>query len=120
MNEQTIKLLEELSTKLGTTTEMLWGALIKQAPISSATSVLWVFLMFAVTLTIIVITWRLNKKYNNPNNDTKDDGEIGFLTGCCVVLTIVTLAVWGCEIPNMLSGFLNPEYWALQQLLQQL
>ena len=34
MNDQTVQLLRELAEKFGTTTEHLWGVLIKQAYIS--------------------------------------------------------------------------------------
>lgn len=34
MNEQTLKILSDLSNKMGTTTEYLWTILLKQGPIS--------------------------------------------------------------------------------------
>lgn len=35
MEEKTIKLIEQLAQKLGTTTEYLWAVLLKQAPIDA-------------------------------------------------------------------------------------
>lgn len=44
MNEQTVKLVEQLAQKLGTTTEYLWNVLIKQAPISAAIDMIYCLL----------------------------------------------------------------------------
>ena len=46
MNEQTTKLITDLASKLGTTTEYLWGVLIKQALYSVITDL--AFLIFSV------------------------------------------------------------------------
>lgn len=58
MNEQTAKLLEQLASKLGTTSEYLWNILLKQAPIDATVTLLQTLFLFFVGWGL----WKVHKK----------------------------------------------------------
>lgn len=111
MNEQTQQLLEKLSNKLGTTVEHLWGVLVRQAPISSA--------MDLVVLTAMAIglaaLWRFVKKIHQDAND-----DYLMPLGILLMVGILGFAAFVCgNLSEIISGFFNPEYWALRQIIHK-
>lgn len=119
MNEQTEKLVRELADKLGTTADHLWGVLIKQAPVSAVTSLLGGVAIFA----LLVYAWRFRAKKmaaetNKNYGDWAGDSPISVISGMllCIATFALVLAAAG-ELPLVLAGFFNPEYWALKQIL---
>lgn len=109
MNEETSKLIRELADKLGTTAEHLWSVLVKQAPISSATDcvglvVLWI---------IMGISFVELKKLVTKDDDWRPVYIIWVV--CALGVTVLSCIT----VQSVLAGFFNPEYWALQQLLNK-
>jgi len=107
MDDKTEQLIRELAEQLGTTTEHLWGVLVTQAPISSATDIvvigLWIWGL-VLGARFICRNWA---KF----------GELSMLMtiGWGVLTGIVVLAI-GLSASTIIAGFLNPEYWALKEL----
>lgn len=66
MNKNTEQLIRELSDKLGTTAEHLWGVLMKQAFISGVTDVI----TYLVLICLLWLAYRFVKQ-----NTTKVDGK---------------------------------------------
>lgn len=123
MNEQTEKLIRELADRLGTTAEHLWGVLIRQAGISGITNLLvcaaWGALLawgyrFLRRKTTAPLATALNP---HPRAEWDDQDWIWLVFG--FVVAVVALVV-GCNLEQIVGSLLNPEYWALQQLLPQL
>ncbi len=123
MNENSQKLLEALAQKLGTTTEYLWGILIKQAPIDAAIT------LFQIVLVMVfgIILFRIHKKMmvvkEYENGYGKESGYEHYNVGAilpmvvgCFVLVVFSIISFLC-IPDVVSGFFNPEYWALNKVL---
>jgi hypothetical protein len=109
MNETTARLIEELAAKLGTTVDQLWGVLLRQAPIAATVNIV-VFLAWAFFLAAV---WRKVRGIG--------DEDIRFIVGCIMlVLAFLTLLVVGCELSNVVSGLVNPEYWAVRELARML
>ena len=115
MNEQTNQLIRELAEKMGTTTEHLWGVLITQAPISASVDLTLICLMFFVSAGLFYHSAGLKNKSSRSfsNEDAaficKIFGYVMLLVGC--------LALLGCA-NTIIAGFVNPEYWALKQIMQ--
>lgn len=107
MDTNTVKLIESLSEKLGTTAEHLWVVLVKQAPISATTMAIFYLVFAAITLWTFFLTKKLIAK-------DSDWFPMWFLWGFFMLVFIVGFAV---DSPSILSGFLNPEYWALNECL---
>lgn len=114
MNEQTQQLIEKLAEKLGTTAEHLWAVLVRQAPISSATDAI------ALSIAAAVMVWG----YWLVREKTKDDGDWNDQCGSIAlpwiiwgVGTLAILLLMCCKCSGIVAGFLNPEYWALKEIL---
>ena len=118
MNEETTKLIEQLAQKLGTTAEYLWRVLIKQAPISAATDLLYLVLIIITGIVLFNIHKRLAKE-----DEHGDSAYFTFEEGAAVPM-IIGVIIWGIlfivcffSIGDIINGFLNPEYWALNNVL---
>jgi ABC-type multidrug transport system permease subunit len=122
MNEQSAKLLEQLANKLGTTSEYLWGVLIKQAPIDATVQLLQ-------TLVLVIFGWLLWKAHKKLSAKPKDQNSYDssyydrYDTLAVIPMVIATL-VWALLIiicficfGSIISGYFNPEYWALKEIL---
>lgn len=121
MNEQTMKLIDQLAQKLGTTTEYLWSVLLKQAPISAITDLIFV----AFTIFVGFVIYKVHKLLLSEN-----DGENSIyynLEEAAVVPMIFVSIIWAImfiaclfSIGNIINGFFNPEYWAFDKILSSL
>lgn len=124
MNEQTAKLLEQLANKLGTTSEYLWNILLKQAPIDATVTLLQtLFLIF-----VGWVLWKVHKKLLSkpPGQGYYDSYYEEYDVGAVLPMILVT-GVWGimmiicfCCSGSIVSGYFNPEYWALKEILNAL
>lgn len=120
MNEQTTKLIEQLAQQLGTTTQYLWAVLTKQAPIDSAVTLLQFILIgiFGYTIFRIHKKLSLTKEYDGyTQTGYSHYGELAYIPMlfAMIIFSIVVLCAF-FAIPGVFYGFLNPEYWALQQV----
>lgn len=125
MNEQTSKLFEQLAQKLGTTTEYLWGVLLKQAPIQST---LGLIKLIAVLLFGLIL-WKIHKKlskeiegcesYDNTLYLQKEEYvTIPMITA--FILFLVLFIVSMINISSIVYGYFNPEYWALKEVMSNI
>ncbi len=123
MDEKTLQALTALATKLGTTAEYLWGVLIRQAPITGT-----IDLIMMACWVIGVVMWarfarhkttRPPKTNENPYPRAEWEEE-GMAMACVSVffLSVVTAWIVGAGISDAVSALVNPEYWALRQILK--
>jgi hypothetical protein len=122
MNENTEKLVRELAEKLGTTAEHLWGVLMRQAPIAAATD-------SVIAVIMIGVLWALYRLVRSkttvppksdddryPSAEWREEGA--FLSWLMLAIyAAITLVVTCCTIATVVTATINPEYWALKQLL---
>lgn len=119
MNEQTIKLIEQLARKLGTTSEYLWAVLIKQAPISALTDLLY----FILVIIGGIILWKIHKYLSKDRGEDKNsiyyDEENIVIIPMFIVSIVWAIIFIACffSIGDIINGFFNPEYWALKEVL---
>lgn len=109
MNENTEKLIRELSEKLGATAEHLWSVMIKQAAIDSSISIIQCILL----IWLVIASFKYFKRKHS-----EDEHELMGVVWCfwgLVSMLIVMSILFGLD--DILTGFVNPEYWALKQLL---
>ncbi len=113
--EQVTELLKELAKQMGTTAEYLWAALIKQARIDAAISLIQMLITLPITYFVI------NYGAENYAQWHKTDSEwmiavfvvAGMILGGASIVMLI-------EIPNILTSFINREYWALNKVLSKL
>ncbi len=122
MNDQTTKLVEQLAQKLGTTAEYLWAVLLKQAPISAATDLIYLILVIIGG----VLLYKLHKYLSEEGGEYKNSIYCDKEELVVIPMVLVTF-LWGVIaivcffcIGNIINGFFNPEYWALKEILSQL
>lgn len=125
MNEQSLAVLKQLADKLGTTIEYLWGALLKQAPIHATIDLIGVLVVLcAATVWTLVVR---NKTKERPHPRYPDDRDRtitewsheGAVIGWAgaVVMWLLLFGVVMENLPMILAGYFNPEYWALMQVV---
>lgn len=118
-------LLQNLAAELGTTVEYLWGVLIVQAKVSAITNI--GFVVFTIIFTLIlyrvhlyfskVKVWGDDTKYTK-SGYSHYEGIILVPMGLMVFLNFVLLITSISLIPDIVTTLVNPEYWALEQVLK--
>jgi hypothetical protein len=124
MNENVTKLIESLAEKLGTTSQYLWGILLKQAPIDATIGVVFNILVLLFGFLLFKIHKRLMKEDINDefNQNFYEKYDILVSTPMLIGLIafVVLFCVSLCNIENIINGYFNPEYWSLQQILRKI
>ena len=101
--------LQPLADKLGTTAQYVWGLQVKQAYVDGFVALGG--LMFGIFLCVLsVVITRGLVKYKSCDLD--DAVIIGFL------FFVVGLAFILIKFSTILNCFVNPEYYALQQMIK--
>ena len=116
--EELTPLLNELAAQLNTTVEFLWQVMVRQAFISAIGQiVLYVLYGISVFVSIKYIL-KIWNSYKEQDHMLADD--IPHLFGLIAIpfflLLFTGMAI--IEIPNLITKLMNPEYWALQQILE--
>ena len=120
MNEQTTKLIEQLALKLGTTTEYLWSVLLKQAYISAITTLIYLVGIIGAGFLLLKAHIAFSKETEESNSKYWDSGELQFIMIALAFIWSVLFIVAFFSIENIVNGFLNPEYWALKEIMSNL
>ena len=121
MNTEITNLLAILADKLGTTSEYLWGILLRQAPISA--TVILIQIIFTVLSGIFL--WKLHKYFSKETDERYSmyDRSNGGLEALIIIFSVLILIIGifsFFQIENVLNGYFNPEYWALNKILNTL
>jgi hypothetical protein len=108
--------LKELALKLGTTTEYLWGVLIKQAPIS-ATIQLGQAMFFVVVA--VLFYFKVMKMIRGGELSDENFGAVvvTVIFGTVVAAGLLTAIL---SFGDVINGYFSPEYWALNEILSKL
>ncbi|MFW5847510.1 MAG: hypothetical protein ACOCVF_01135 [bacterium] len=122
--EEMTKLLSQLAEKLGTTTEYLWEIMIRQAPISAFSNLLQI--LFVIIYGIIL--WKIHVWLTKPvsNEDSnhsryyKHDELVIIPMLIAAVIFIVFAVASFFSFPDIINGFFNPEYWALDNIIKEI
>lgn len=118
MNPETVELLRELATQLGTTSEYLWRVMVHQAPISAIGTLIQMILVGVATYILIKVHLRLSNREDNKNYE--DSFGLGIvMIAAAVILGILIIACF-FGIEDVINGFFNPEYWALDKILHKI
>ena len=120
MTPQLESALVQVANKLSTSVDSLHSVLVNQAIMDG---IYWLVFTIAYVLAFVFWTKIVIKKTKNKDVDNRsewhDEGKVFSI--CSVVISgIIGIFVVGCNIYNFLTAILNPDYWALQQLLSLL
>ena len=121
MNTEITNLLTTLADKLGTTSEYLWGILLSQAPITATIiSIQTIFTVVSGTF-----LWKLHKHFSKETDGrysiyNRGNGGLEVLMTMFSTLILIIGIILFFGIADMLNGYFNPEYWALNKILNTL
>lgn len=124
MDDKTLQALTALAAKLGTTTEYLWGVLLKQAPITGVVDLLVCAAWIAGVVAWAKFVKRKTAKPARTENaryqsaEWSDEFGAGLAWMSVVVAVGLTALTVGCELSTIVAALANPEYWALKQILK--
>jgi len=126
-NDTTVRLLEELAQRLQTTVEHLWSVLIRQAYVGTITYIPWL-----VVCVILLVAGRRLFRHTFPlwkdlmgtpsDERTWQEDEWfqyhSFVLAVSIAMVVGAVVIAATVSSHALVRLLNPEYWALQQVLR--
>jgi hypothetical protein len=123
MDNNTLQALTMLANKLGTTAEYLWGVLLRQAPITGAINLVmmtvWVVAVLLLLRWVRIKTRVPPKTEDEPYPRAEWDGDGAFFAwAASIVFATMVVVIVGLELPKAVVALVNPEYWALRQILK--
>ena len=111
MEMKALELIEQLAANLGVAVDVLWGALLLQAPISATVGI--VFMVVAWVASVLAVRWT----FKNWEMITRKDMEPPVLCGLFILTVLTMVATFG-EFTTAMAGLFNPEYWALRHVME--
>ena len=124
MDDKTLQALTILAAKLGTTADYLWGVLLRQAPITGAIDLL----VMAAWAAGCVAWYRFVRRRTTtpkatdenhyPCAEWRDETGVGLAWLSVVIFILMSALVIGSGLSNVVAALVNPEYWALRQILK--
>jgi len=121
MNEKTEQLLQQLADKLGTTTEYLWKILVSQARYDAIISGIQMAFMFAIIYWTIKLHIRFSKEDDNGRSVYYNKEELAVIPMILAGITSIIMIVFFLSgFNDLVSSIFNPEYWALNKVMQML
>lgn len=126
MNTELTTVLEQLANTLGTTTEYLWGVLIHQAYINGIINLIYYITIICAGIGIFKLhIWlthihkdaRENSGYTNYDEYDELAPIIMIILAATWTILAITCII---TIGDTINSFIDPEYWALNNLLNKL
>ena len=118
MNEQIMEILRVLAEKFGTTTEFLWSVMIRQAYVTGITQIIGFILAGIFVFGWNRYVWGLRLP-EEPQEDRGVDKTFGIMMAR--LIGVVGAGLWAliflCVFTDITTALVNPEYWALKQLI---
>lgn len=117
LEESAARALDGLADKLGVATERLWIALLRQAPVDASVD------LFLGLVAAPLAIWFLARKLARlravfeKGDDEFQDALLMIFGGLGLLVACIFEATFFCSLSTILSGFFNPEYWALHEVL---
>jgi hypothetical protein len=118
MTDQVMEILRLLAEKFGTTTEFLWGIMVRQAYVYGITAII----CFLVT-SILIFGWNWLWWRAEVDEETsrRDKGDRMFAIFMCRLGGLFLMFLWTCFFLSgmfeVTTALINPEYWAIKQVL---
>lgn len=112
MEEKAIELIENLANQLGVAVPYLWEVLVNQAHVAAVTSILFLAAVFVVVSVLLFLFTK----------SLKEDWDVGGPIILCLLVVfgivfIIQIFEFAYTVP---TAFLNPEYWALKQIMNMI
>ena len=123
MEEKAFEYIDAIAANLGVAAEHVYGTLLRQAMVSGVRSVVYIILCLAVVYMVIRMLKKVYTDVKDGNNnsiflDGWDISAAGIIASFAggIALFILFIAIIA-NISNASTALLNPEYWALKEIL---
>ena len=107
--------LDALAAKLNVTAQYLWAVMLRQAHIEAATDLVWASISLTIALACGYFLLRVARMALANTWDSEDYLLKALVAGLVTLLAVVFFCI---NLQNAITPLLNPEFWALQQLLK--
>lgn len=114
MNEE---FLVTFAEKIGTTVDKLWGALLKQAPISGTIDIIIYLAMIFVSIVAFKFISKKTTAQEGERYAVWEGEEKGIAWAVYIFVVGIMTIAFLCTVGNTIAAFFNPEYWALMQIV---
>lgn len=116
LDDKITNLLEKLADKLGTTIEHLWNILIHQAYVEAFKNI--AIIAFFIIAEILIFKYTIKYNKGKSLEDIDNDFKSIAVIILSIIISVFTIAIIGCLIPETVDAIFNPEYWALTHILK--
>ncbi len=113
MNIDVNKVMEQLAMAFNTTVDKMYPMLIKQAYISGIINTL----IGITAIVILVVGTKIAYKYWEQIYDVDGDFAVWCVGGLYAVIAVIAVPIL---LHSGITALLNPEYWALKEILSTL
>ena len=123
MDEKTLDALTFLATKLGTTSEYLWSALLRQAPIAGIADIILLVFFGAGLCWWEIFLIRKKTEYKYADEMTRRRlfwgiDAVAFGLATVIILSTLYFFMVVLSLNIIIASFANPKYWALKQIIK--
>lgn len=122
MEDKAFEYIDAIAANLGVAAEHVYGALLKQSMVSGLRSVLYIIICLAVSYVIIKMIKRIYSDVKEGEDGIFVDsygislGGVFALVFGGIAIILIFFAIMS-DISNATTALLNPEYWALKEIL---
>lgn len=117
---QVAEVVLELAAKLGTTSEYLWAVLVRQARVEAMLSVAAIAIMVSLFLaSLFMVRWSWKWAHREEHGYEAEAAIVASCIASGVILVVMMVGGFDC-LSTAVTGFNNPEYWALNRVLEVL
>lgn len=109
--EQVKELLIPLANKLGEAAQWGWIVIMRQVYVDAIISTVWCFILSLILVFFIIF---IIKIYKNENID--EDISIPVI-GIGIPISLIIIFFMCCNLSTAISHFINPEYYAIKEIL---
>lgn len=127
MEEKAFEYIDAIAANLGVAAEHVYGALLKQAMISGISSLVYIPIYIAIIVAYVFMIRKIysdvseNKESMLVDNSYAYRGELSGISFTIMsiggVLSLILFISVIFDINNAVTALLNPEYWALKEIL---
>lgn len=117
LTEGILERLDALALSLGTTVEHLWEVLVVQARVAILEESILACILGILGFLAWKVRGKLARKIQSDDFDTYWETEVKTLMWITGILSFLFILIIGLTVSSFPTKLLNPEYYALQQVL---